>query len=117
MLLVVPIKPAHHEAVRELLEAGPPFRPDQVSGLARHEVFLTQTEVVFVFESAVGADALAAALGNPEVWEAAASWRKHFDGPPRIGEQFYSWKPTDVPGDVSYLPTPGPGDSDGGDIY
>ena len=38
-------------------------------------------------------------------------------GPPRVGEQVYSWTPADVPGNVSYLPTPGPGDSDGGDIY
>jgi hypothetical protein len=30
-----------HEAVRALLDAGPPFDPEQATGLVRHEVFLT----------------------------------------------------------------------------
>ena len=117
MLLVVPIKPSSLEAVRELLAAGPPFDPAQLPGLDRHEVFLTQTEVVFLFESAAGADALAPVLANPDVWGAAAAWREHLAGPPRIADQVYSWKQSEVRGDVYYLPTPGPGDSDGGDIY
>jgi hypothetical protein len=31
-----------------LLESGPPFDPEQITGLDRHEVFLTSKEAVFV---------------------------------------------------------------------
>jgi hypothetical protein len=54
---------------------------------------------------------------NPELWAAAGEWRQHVDGPPRIAEDAYSWTRSEPVTDVSYLPTPGPGDSDGGDIY
>jgi hypothetical protein len=112
MLLVIPIKPSSYESLRELSAAGPPSDPGEVPELERYEVFLTRTEVVFLFDSALGVDALRALADK-----AAASWREHLEGPPRIAEQMYSWAPTEVAGDLYYLPTPGPGDSDGGDIY
>lgn len=44
-------------------------------------------------------------------------WSELAAGPPRIGEDAYSsvgHEPTDH---VSFTPTPGPGDSEGGDVY
>ena len=46
-----------HDAVRALLADGPPFDPEAL-GLDRHQVFLTATEAIFVFESELGASAL-----------------------------------------------------------
>jgi hypothetical protein len=103
--------------VRALLEAGPPFDPDQVAALDRHEVFLTSNEVVFVFESPLGPDALTELLATPEVWQAASAWREHLAAAPRIAEDAFSWERPELGNSVHYLPTPGPGDSDGGDIY
>jgi polyphosphate glucokinase len=40
-----------------------------------------------------------------------------WDGPPGITEDAYSWTRGEPMEDVSFLPTPGPGDSEGGDIY
>jgi hypothetical protein len=117
LAVVLPLKPGAHDEVRALLDAGPPFDPAGVQGLDRHEVFLTPNEVVFFFESGLGADALAGLLSEPELWQAAASWREHVGGPPRVGEDVFSWSRVDGEGDVYFLPTPGPGDSDGGDIY
>jgi hypothetical protein len=117
MVVVVPLKPGSRDAVRDLLASGPPFDPEQLTGLDRHEVFLTTDEAIFVFQSHLGAEALAPLLAKPELWAAAGAWREHVAGPPRIAEDAYSWARGEPVDDVSYLPTPGPGDSDGGDIY
>jgi len=115
--VVLPIKPEAHDAVRMLLNEGPPFDPDQMTGLDRHEVFLTPDEAIFLFDSQFGADALESLLTKPELWQAAASWREYIAGPPRIAEGVYLWARRDEPEELSYLPTPGAGDSDGGDIF
>jgi len=105
--LVIPLKKEAHEAVRRLLEAGPPFDPEQTTGLDRHEVFLTSDEVVFVFESKLGAEALEPLLAEPELWEAAAAWRDHLAGPPRLAEDVFSWtraETSEVPIDTALVP-------------
>jgi hypothetical protein len=117
LVIVLPLKPGSHGEVRALLDAGPPFDPDGIEGLERHEVFLTPSEVVFFFESSLGRDALATLLSQAEIWESAAAWHEHVHGLPRIAESVFSWSRTDEPAGVYYLPTPGPGDSDGGDIF
>jgi hypothetical protein len=94
--VVVPLVPGAHEAARALLEQGPPFDLEQ-SGLERHEVFLTPDEVVFVFESRVGAEAWEPLLADPKLWERAAAWRDHIAGPPRIAESAYFWARADGP--------------------
>ncbi|HEY8631028.1 MAG TPA: hypothetical protein VIL73_10900 [Gaiellaceae bacterium] len=93
--------------MRRLLEAGPPFDPEQTTGLDRHEVFLTSDEVVFVFESKLGAEALEPLLAEPELWEAAAAWRDHLAGPPRLAEDVFSWtraETSEVPIDTALVP-------------
>lgn len=117
MTVVLPIKPEAHNAVRALLDSGPPFDPEQMDGLDRHEVFLTQQEAIFLFDTHLGADALATLVAEPNLWQAAATWREHIAGPPRIAEDVYSWARRHEQDELSSLPTPGPGDSDGGDIF
>ena len=56
-------------------------------------------------------------LSDDRLWAAAAAWKDVVAGPPRLAEDAYSWsrpKRTDF---VSFEPTPGPGDSDGGDVF
>ena len=72
---------------------------------------------MFVFESQLGADTLAPLLADPKLWEAAASWGEYVAGAPRIAEDVFSWSRREPEEDISFLATPGPGDSDGGDIY
>ena len=72
---------------------------------------------MFVFESHLGSDGLAPLLSDPKLWEAASGWGEYVAGPPRIAEEAFSWSRSESAEDVSFLPTPGPGDSDGGDIY
>jgi hypothetical protein len=117
VVVIVPLKPGEHASVTRLLEQGPPFDPAAIAGLDRHEVFVTADEAVFVFESEFGADALAPLLADPKLWEAVAAWGEHVAGPPRIAESAFSWSRSEAEEEISFLPTPGPGDSDGGDIY
>ena len=115
--VVVPLKPGSHDAVRELLRSSPPFDPEQIAGLERHEVLLTAEEAIFLFEARLGADALTPLLSEPNVSQVAAAWHDHLAGPPRLAEAVYSWASGAESDELSFLPTPGPGDSDGGDIF
>jgi hypothetical protein len=114
LAFVVPIKPARQDAVRALLRRGTPFDPAEL-GIERHRVFLTENEVVFDFEMA-DPEALERLAGDPTVFAAAAEWRQLVDGPPRLAELVYSWTQPEESGLV-FAPTPGPGDSDGGDLF
>jgi len=117
LALVVPLRPGAHEAVGRLLQEGPPFDPEEMGELDRHEVFLAETEAIFLFESAKGLDAIAAVLAKSAFWQAAGEWAEHVAGPPRAAAGVYSWARAETADELSFLPTPGPGDSDGGDIF
>jgi hypothetical protein len=101
--VVLPLQPGSVPAVRELLAAGPPFDPDQLE-LARHEVFLTPDEAIFVFESRQGAGPLEQLLAEPNLWQGAAAWAPYIAGPPRIAEDAYSWADPSPAIDPSLLP-------------
>jgi hypothetical protein len=88
--IVLPLKEEAHDAVRALLAAGPPFDPEAL-GLDRHQVFLTASEAVFIFESDLGAAALEPLLQDPELWQSAAAWHEYLAGPPQIAEDVFSW--------------------------
>lgn len=95
-VVVIPIREDAHDAVRALLDVGPPFDPAALPGLERHEVFLTLDDVVFLFDSSFGAHAIEPLLADPALWKAAAAWHAHLAGPPRIADEVYSWRRTDV---------------------
>jgi hypothetical protein len=115
--IVVPLKPGSHDAVRRLVAEGPPFDPAQVDGLEAHQVFVTEKEAIFTFDSSLGEDAFDPVLADPGFWKAAADWREHLAGAPRIADSVYAWARSEDGDELSFLATPGPGDSDGGDIY
>ena len=90
LTLVLPLLPGALAAVRALVAGGPPFDPDAL-GLDRHQVYLTEEEAIFVFESDLGAAALEPLLQSATLWESAAAWHEHLSGPPRIAEDVFSW--------------------------
>jgi hypothetical protein len=114
-VVVLPLREGTSEQAAELLRGGPPFDPEAV-GLERHHVFLTDREAVFVFEADTP-NAAERLIAEGAFWSAASAWRDLVDGPPRLAEDVYSWVRPHVPDDVSFAPTPGPGDSDGGDLF
>jgi hypothetical protein len=115
--VIVPLRPGRLDAARDLLAKGPPFDPESIEGLDAPEVFLTVEEAVFVFESELGSDALAQLLARPGFWQGTGEWQQLIADPPQIAVEHYSWTQREQAAGLSFLPTPGPGDSDGGDIY
>jgi hypothetical protein len=113
--VVLPLVPGAAGQVAELLRQGPPFDPDEI-GLGRHQVFLTENEAIFLFE-ADSADAADRLLSSAGVWAAAEAWKELVAGPPRLAADAYSWVRAPSSEYVSFEATPGPGDSDGGDVY
>lgn len=113
--VVVPLRKGKRDKAERLLDQGPPFDPERM-GLESHEVFITDQEAIFVFNAAAGFN-LQKLLSDSKVWASAAAWHDVIAGPPRIAKPFYAWATVTGPDDLSFGPTPGPGDSDGGDIY
>jgi hypothetical protein len=55
-------------------------------------------------------------LGDPSVAAVAAAWGEYVASAPRVAEDAHSWARVEDES-LSFEPTPGPGDSEGGDVY
>jgi hypothetical protein len=115
LVILVPLQPGAGERVRALLAKGPPFDPD-ATGLERHHVFLTDQEAVFVFEAETP-DAVERLASDETLWSAVAGWSELVAGPPRLADDVYSWVRAHTSEDIFFAATPGPGDSEGGDVF
>jgi hypothetical protein len=90
VVIVVPIKPESTAAVHELVQHGPPFDPELMA-LDRHEVYVTDGEVIFVFEGADSAHVVDRIVAQPGLWRGALAWQTHIAGPPRVAQPAYVW--------------------------
>lgn len=114
--VIVPLVEGAGDRARALLASGPPFDP-AAWDLEDHHVFATDSEVVFVFE-ANDEGVLERLAGNSAFWAARSEWKEIVAGAPHIAPAVYSWsRPKDEATGVSFEPTPGPGDSEGGDVF
>jgi hypothetical protein len=116
LVTVLPLKPGARDRAEALLREGPPFDLEETQ-FDRHQVFLTDREVVFVFEGEEPSHTRHLPAEDPALWKAAADWQACLSERPRVAVTAYSWeRGTDGEG-LSFESTPGPGDSDGGDLY
>lgn len=115
LVIVAPLRPGSREQALRLLEHGPPFELGE-SGFDRHQVYLSDREAIFLFE-ADGDAALRLPAEDLELMRAADAWRECLAGAPRVASEAFSWERVVTPEGVSFAPTPGPGDSEGGDVY
>jgi hypothetical protein len=88
--IVIPLSPNGCARARELVEAGPPFDISALP-LDRHDVYVTDAEILFVFEGSNVQQALTNLVRDPQVWRSAAAWKECIGGRPRLGEAEYSW--------------------------
>jgi hypothetical protein len=90
--LVARLKPGAQEQASGLLEQGPPFDPAE-RGLARHAVYLSAGEIVFVFEGDEVEWIINEIVKEPfgAVAGALGTWRELVEDPPRIARPVYSW--------------------------
>lgn len=92
--VVAPLKYGAYQDAKQLIESGPPFDPTETP-LVCHEVFLSDTEVVFVFEGPDVGEAVAQLAADPSVWRAAGAWADLLAGKPRIADESYRWSRDD----------------------
>lgn len=101
--------------VAELLREGPPFDIDQTS-LERHEVFLGENEVVFLFEGPHAEAEARRLLLDAGVLSRVGRIGLHIEGRPRLPAEVFRWeRPPRLDG-VAFGAQPGPGDSEGGSV-
>jgi hypothetical protein len=79
----VPLKRGCLDRARTLLEQGPPLDPASL-GLSGHDVYLRESEAVFVFRGRDVRAHIAAAIGHPAIWRAGLAWQRCFAAAPQI---------------------------------
>jgi hypothetical protein len=92
--IVARLKDGAEPRAAELLAKGPPFDPAE-RGFERHTVYLSATEVVFVFEGHEVDSTLDEMIGEPFSWLLSAAlneWRTLVDESPRIARPAYAWE-------------------------
>jgi hypothetical protein len=90
ILILVPIRRGTSEQALALIEQGPPFGL-LASGLERHSVFVSEREVVFLFEGEDAAALLDRLARDPALLRAAARWRGLLAGRPRLARLGFAW--------------------------
>jgi hypothetical protein len=94
LAIVASLKSGAEPRAAQLISEGPPFDLEE-SGLARHEVYLSSGEVVFVFESDKEVAWLVDDLvDDPFQWPVLAAfdaWRPLIEGDPRIARPAFVW--------------------------
>ena len=94
LALIARLKPGTEVQAEQLLATGPPFEPEE-SGFARHSVYLSASEVVFVFEAHEVEWLVDALIDNPYQWaveKAFEAWRRLIEGEPRIAREKFFWE-------------------------
>jgi len=81
--VVAPLRKAASAGAHELSEQGPSFDPKE--GLERNDVFLTEREVVFLFEAEQVSEAVRQLAADPGLWRAALAWSRLPSRPPAPG--------------------------------
>jgi hypothetical protein len=91
--LVARLKPGVEGQASVLLEHGPPFDPAE-RGFARHAVYLSAGEVVFVFEGDKVEWIVDEIVNEPfgAIAGALGTWRELVQDPPLIARPVYTWE-------------------------
>ena len=91
LIVVVPLKDGGRAKAEKLLEQGPPFDIEGTH-LERHEVFLSDREVIFDFETPDTEPPIELYAEDPALPEAATAWEEIKAGSPRKAQQVFSWR-------------------------
>lgn len=90
VIMVVGLKSDARERARELAEQKSPLE-DEV-GFDRAAIYLSESEVVFVFEGPDVDKSLMATLNDPVSSTTLSPWLPLFDGPLHRASEVYVWE-------------------------
>ena len=90
LAIVLPLDGGKRAVAHDYLDEGPPFDL-RSAGIDAHEVFLTDSEVIFVFGIPGGPAALERILADEEFWSVVSAWEHIAAGPPRLAHVAFDW--------------------------
>jgi hypothetical protein len=94
LALIARLKPGSEPRAKELIAKSPPFDLRE-SGFVRHSVFLSSTEVIFVFEGPEVEWLVNSLVDEPFHWnlrDALDDWRPLVEGQPRMAREEFFWE-------------------------
>jgi hypothetical protein len=94
LALIARLKPGSVPRAEELIKKGPPFDLRE-SGFVRHSIYLSATEVIFVFEAHEVEWLVNSLVYEPFHWtlqEALDEWRPLVEGQPRMAREEFFWE-------------------------
>ena len=113
--MIVPLVEGTGERARALFGSDPPLDPAALA-IEKQEVFVTDSEIAFLFETSDRG--ILERMAGPTSWVAEPEWREIVAGKPHVAEVGYSWsRPDTETTGLAFKPTPGPGYSEGGDVF
>jgi hypothetical protein len=92
--IIARLKPGSEQRAVELVGAGAPFDLAD-SGIVRHSIYISATEVVFVFEAHEVEWIVDQLIDEPfhyELQRALEQWREIVDGPPHVARERFGWQ-------------------------
>jgi hypothetical protein len=91
IVVIAKLKSDSHVAAAEILQAGPPYDPGEI-GLVRHGVYLSGSDVVFVFEGPDVEQELSSLLNDPATSAGFAVWAPLLEGTPSAAHELFYWE-------------------------
>ncbi|MBI4898287.1 MAG: hypothetical protein HY827_07950 [Actinobacteria bacterium] len=91
LIVVARLRPGVEAEVRELIAQGPPLDL-QSSGLTRNTIYLSENEVVFLFEGPDAERVMHEFLNDPVASARLASWGHLIDGTPFMARREFDWQ-------------------------
>ncbi len=91
VMIVARLARGRNADAERLIANGPPFDPQAV-GLHSHSVFLTATEVIFLFEAPEVEWIVDDLVNDPVISAAFSAWQPLLDGPPRLAHERHAWQ-------------------------
>jgi hypothetical protein len=91
--IIARLKEGSEQRVAELVGAGPPFDLTN-TGLVRHSIYVSASEVVFVFEGHEVEWIVDQLIDEPfhdELHRALEQWREIVAGQPRVARERFGW--------------------------
>jgi hypothetical protein len=94
LVIVGRVRDGAYGQALELIRKGPPFDPE-VRGFEHHAIYLSEGEVIFVFEAEEVEERvldLVGEFGSQALHEALDDWRPLLEDEPRIAAEEYAWE-------------------------
>jgi hypothetical protein len=91
VVVTAKLKRGSYKAAAEILRSGPPYDPGDI-GLVRHGVYLSKSEVVFMFEGPDVEHELRHLVNNPVISASFAVWGPLLRGVPAAAHEVFYWE-------------------------